>query len=122
MTIAIAATGESLDARVCRQLARCHCFLIADPETLRFDAFCHGAHALAGGARRTIAEELADRGVDVVLAGSFCRRSRDALEAAGLRCEEAAGRVRDVLARASFKAMGILGNQRGIRSTDGGLP
>ena len=122
MTIAVAATGESLDARVCRQLARCHCFLILDPETLRFDAFCRPAHALTDGARRTIAEELADRDVDVVLAGSFCRGSRDALQTAGLRCEEAAGRIRDVLARESFKVMGTFGNQREKRSTDGGLP
>lgn len=122
MTIAVAATGESLDARVCRQLARCHCFLILDPETLRFDAFCRPAHALTDGARRTIAEELADRDVDVVLAGSFCRRSRDALQTAGLRCEEAAGRVRDVLDRESSKVMETSGGQPERRSTNGGLP
>ena len=122
MTIAVAATGESLDARVCRQLARCHCFLIVDLETLRFDAFCHAAHALTDGARRTIAEELADRDVDVVLAGSFCRGSRDALQTAGVRCEEAAGRVRDVLARESSKVMETSGGQPERRSTNGGLP
>ena len=122
MTIAVAATGETLDAKVCKQLARCRCFLIVDPETLRFDAFCRPAHALAGSARRTIARELADRDVDVVLAGSFCRRNRDDLQTAGLRCEEAAGRVRDVLARKSFKVMETFGNQRERRSTNGGLP
>jgi predicted Fe-Mo cluster-binding NifX family protein len=111
MTIAVAATGESLDARVCRQLARCHCFLIVDLETLRFDAFCRPTHALAGSARRTIAEQLADRNVDAVLAGSFCRRSRDAFRTAGLRLAEAAGRVRDVLARESSKVMETPGGQ-----------
>jgi predicted Fe-Mo cluster-binding NifX family protein len=105
MTIAVAATGESLDARVCRQLARCHCFLIVDLETLRIDAFCRPTHAHPGSARRTIAEELSDRDADVVLAGSLCRRSRDSFQAAGLHFEEAAGRVLDVLAPESSKAM-----------------
>ena len=122
MTIAVAATSESLDARVCRQFARCHCFLIVDLDTLRCDAFCRRAHALAGSARRAIAEELADHDVDVVLAGSFCRRSRDALQSAGLRCEEAAGRLRNVLARKSSKMMERFGSQRKRSSTDGGLP
>lgn len=105
MTIAVAATSESPDARVCKQFARCHCFLIVDSETLQCEAFCRGALALTGSARRAIAEELADRNVDVVLAGSFCRRSQDALQSVGVRCEEAAGRVRNVLAHKSPKMM-----------------
>ena len=121
MTIAVAATSESLDARVCKQFARCHCFIIVDSERSRCDAYCRHAHALAGSARQAIAEELGARGVDVVLAGSFCPKSRDALQSAGLRCEEAAGRVRNVLARRDSKMLDRSGGQRKSRSTDGGL-
>jgi len=73
MRIAVAATGDSLDERVCKQFARCHCFLIVDPETSRFDAFCHPAHALADNARRAMAQKLAGRNVDVALSKSSNR-------------------------------------------------
>jgi len=98
MKIAVAATGGSLDAQVADQFGRCRFFLIVDSESLRFEAFSNPASGMAGGAGPAAAQELARRGAQVVLAGTFGPRAQQALQAAGIRYVESSGKVRDAIA------------------------
>ena len=97
MKIGVAATGGSLDAQVSEQFGRCRYFLVVDSETLRFEAFSNPASSLAGGAGPAAVRELVNRGADVVLAGKFGPKARQALEAAGVRYVEATGKVREAI-------------------------
>jgi predicted Fe-Mo cluster-binding NifX family protein len=98
MKIAVAATGGSLDAQVAEQFGRCRFFLIVDSESDRFEAFSNPASGMAGGAGPAAAQEMARRGAQVVLAGKFGPRAQQALQAAGIRCVESSGKVRDAVA------------------------
>ena len=98
MKVGVAATGGSLDAQVSEQFGRCRYFLVVDTETFRFEAFSNPASIAATGAGPAAASELANRKTDVVMAGQFGPNAKRALDAAGIRCEQASGRVRDAVA------------------------
>lgn len=99
MKIAVAATGESLDAEVCEQFGRCPYFVIVDSETMDFEAFSNPASQMAGGAGPAAVQEIVSRGVQVALAGQVGPKAQQALEAAGVRFAAASGKVRHAVAK-----------------------
>jgi len=99
MIIAVAATGGSLDAQVSEQFGRCRYFLIVDTETLRFEAFSNPAAGMTTGAGPAGVQEIVNRHAELVLAGQFGPKAQQALAAAGIRHQQATGKVRDAVAR-----------------------
>ena len=97
MRIAVAATGETLDAEVSEQFGRCPYFVIVDSETLSFEAVANPGAAMSGGAGPAAVQELVNQGAEVALAGTYGPKAQQALEAAGLRYGEAGGKVRDAV-------------------------
>ena len=85
MKIAIPVTGPSLDADVDQHFGRCEYFIIVDPATMEFEAMPNtGTHA-SGGAGITAAELIANKGVEVVIAGNMGPNAVRMLGAAGLQ-------------------------------------
>ena len=99
MKIAVAALGESLEAEVSGQFARCPYFLIVDSRTHQCEAVSNPAASAAGGAGPAAVRELADRGVTVALAGRVGPNAERALEAAGIRFMLATGQASDAVQR-----------------------
>jgi predicted Fe-Mo cluster-binding NifX family protein len=63
MRIAISASGSTLDAEVDPRFGRCQYFIIANPETMEFEAVDNSSAMAAGGAGISAAQMIADKGV-----------------------------------------------------------
>ena len=98
MRIGVAATGESLEAQVCEQFARCPYFVIVDSETMNVEAFGNAAAQMSGGAGPAAVQELVGRGVQVAVAGQVGPKAQHALQAAGMRFVAASGSVGEAVA------------------------
>jgi len=98
MKIGVAAMGESLDADVSDQFARCPFFLIVDSQSMGFESFANPAAAMPGGAGPAAVQEIVNRGARVAVAGRLGPKAEQALQAAGLRFVAASGRIRDAVA------------------------
>jgi predicted Fe-Mo cluster-binding NifX family protein len=98
MKIAISAAGASLDADTEPRFGRCPYFIIADPETLEFEAMNNSAAMAAGGAGISAAQAIADRGVQAVLTGHCGPNAHQVLSAAGIRIITGiSGKVREAI-------------------------
>ena len=96
MKIAISATGSTLDAEVDPRFGRCQCFVIANPETIEFEAIDNSSAMAAGGAGISAAQMIVDKGVDAVLTGNCGPNAYQVLSAAGIKViSGVAGKVRD---------------------------
>ena len=62
MKIAISATGPALDAEVDPRFGRCQYFIIADPETMEFEAVDNNSAMAAGGAGIAAAQMISGKG------------------------------------------------------------
>jgi predicted Fe-Mo cluster-binding NifX family protein len=98
MTIAITATGPSLDAAVDPRFGRCPYFLVVDPDDLTFEAIQNESVALGGGAGIQSAQLMAEKGVTSVLTGNCGPNAHQTLAAVGIEVIVACrGVVRDVI-------------------------
>ncbi|HUW45542.1 MAG: dinitrogenase iron-molybdenum cofactor biosynthesis protein [Chloroflexi bacterium CG08_land_8_20_14_0_20_45_12] len=98
MKIAISATGSTLDAEVDPRFGRCQCFVIANPETIEFEAIDNSSAMAAGGAGISAAQMIVDKGVDAVLTGNCGPNAYQVLSAAGIKViSGVAGKVRDAI-------------------------
>ena len=84
MKIAVSATGPSLDSGVDPRFGRCQYFVIADPETMEYEAVDNPNLSAPGGAGIATAQLVADRGVEAVLTGNVGPNAYEALMAAGI--------------------------------------
>ena len=64
MRVAISATGPTLDAEVDPRFGRCPYFIIADPETMQFEAIDNSSATAAGGAGISAGQMIASKGVE----------------------------------------------------------
>jgi len=85
MKIAVSATGPTLDAEVDPRFGRCQYFIIADPETMEFEAIENSSAMAAGGAGISTGQMIAGKGVEVVLTGNCGPNAYQVLSAAGLQ-------------------------------------
>ena len=98
MRVAISATGPTLDAEVDPRFGRCPYFIIADPETMQFEAIDNSSATAAGGAGISAGQMIASKGVEAVLSGNFGPNAYQVLSAAGLQLiSGVSGKVRDAV-------------------------
>ena len=98
MKIAISATGPTLDADVDPRFGRCQYFIIADPETMEFEALENSSAMAAGGAGISTGQMIAGKGVEAVLTGNCGPNAYQVLSAAGLQViTGVSGKVKDAL-------------------------
>jgi predicted Fe-Mo cluster-binding NifX family protein len=98
MKIAITSTGSSLDAEVDPRFGRCQYFIIADPETLAFEAVENSAAISAGGAGIASGQMIAGKGVKAVLTGNCGPNAYQVLSSAGIQViTGVSGKVKDAM-------------------------
>ena len=98
MKIAISAAGAGLEADAEPRFGRCRYFIIADPETLEFEAMDNSAAMAAGGAGISAAQAIANKGVQVVLTGNCGPNAYQVLSAAGIQViTGVSGKIKDVI-------------------------
>ena len=97
MKIGVSAMGDSCDADVSPQFARCPYFVIMDSETRDVEAFSNSAQEASHGAGPMAVRELADRDVSVALAGKVGPNAERALAAAGIEFVQAEAKISDAI-------------------------
>jgi len=98
MKIAISATGPTLDAEVDPRFGRCQYFIIADPETMEFEAVDNSSAMAGGGAGISAGQIIAGKGVQAVLTGNCGPNAYQVLSSAGIQViTGVSGIVKDVI-------------------------
>jgi predicted Fe-Mo cluster-binding NifX family protein len=98
MKIAISATGRSLDTEVDPRFGRCQYFIIADPETMEFEAVDNSSAMSSGGAGISTAQMIAGKGVEAVFTGNCGPNAYQVLSSAGIQViTGVSGRVKDAI-------------------------
>jgi predicted Fe-Mo cluster-binding NifX family protein len=98
MKIAISATGPTLDADIDPRFGRCQYFIIADPETMQFEAMDNTSAAAAGGAGISAAQAVAGKGVQAVLTGNCGPNAHQVLSSSGIQIiTGVSGKVREAI-------------------------
>jgi predicted Fe-Mo cluster-binding NifX family protein len=102
MKIAISATAPNLDASVDPRFGRAPYFIIADTDSMQFEAIENSSAVASGGAGISTAQMIAGKAVQAVLTGSCGPNAYEVLSAAGVQViTGASGKVRDAIL--SFK-------------------
>jgi predicted Fe-Mo cluster-binding NifX family protein len=103
MKIAVAASGEGLDAPTSPFLGRCQWFVLVDTETLQTESVPNPALSAAGGAGIQAAQYLVKQGVQAIVSGNVGPNAFQVLNAAGVPVAvSASGTVRQAVE--SFQA------------------
>jgi predicted Fe-Mo cluster-binding NifX family protein len=85
MKIAISATGPTLDDDIDPRFGRCQYFIIADPETMQFEAMDNSSASAAGGAGISAAQSVAGKGVQALLTGNCGPNAYQVLSSSGIQ-------------------------------------
>ena len=85
MKIAISSAVRSLNELVEERFGRCAYFVVADSDTMKFEAFSNPGQGMSGGAGPAASRELANRGAQVLLTGQLGPNAVAALQGAGIR-------------------------------------
>lgn len=83
--ICVTSSGPTLDSMVDPRFGRCAYFIIADPETLDFEAVSNEAAMASGGAGIRAAQTVTSKSIEAVLTGSVGPNAFPALKDAGVR-------------------------------------
>ncbi len=98
MKIAISANGPTLDAEVDPRFGRCQYFIIADPQTMEFEAIDNASAMAGGGAGISAAQMIAQKGVEAIITGNCGPNAHQVLSAAGIEMiTGASGKVKDAI-------------------------
>ena len=98
MKIAITAAGTTLDAEVDPRFGRCQYFIIADPQTMEFEAVDNSSAMAGGGAGISAAQGIADKGVEAVLTGNCGPNAHQVLSSAGIQIiTGVSGKIKDAI-------------------------
>jgi len=98
MKIAITAAGTTLDAEVDPRFGRCQYFIIADPETMEFEAVDNSSAMAGGGAGISAAQGIAGKGVEAVLTGNCGPNAHQVLSSAGIQViTGVSGKIKDAI-------------------------
>jgi predicted Fe-Mo cluster-binding NifX family protein len=96
----VTAAGSTLDAAVDPRVGRAAYFVIVDSETLAFEAVPNTATGAMSGAGIQAAQEIAGKGVSVLITGNVGPNAFQALDSAGIKIVVgASGTVREVIER-----------------------
>jgi len=98
MRIAISATGPTLEAGVDPRFGRCQYFIIADPQTMEFEAVDNSSATAAGGAGISAGQMIVDKGVQIVLTGNCGPNAHQVLSSAGIQViTGVSGKIKDAI-------------------------
>jgi predicted Fe-Mo cluster-binding NifX family protein len=98
MKIAVSAMGTTLDTEIDPRFGRCQYFIIADPDTMEFEALENSGAMAGGGAGISTAQTIVGKGVEAVLTGNCGPNAYQVLEAAGVKVVTGvSGKVRDAI-------------------------
>jgi predicted Fe-Mo cluster-binding NifX family protein len=98
MRIAISATGPTLDDEVDPRFGRCQHFIVADPETMEFEAIDNSSAMAAGGAGIATAQMIAEKGAGAVLTGNCGPNAYQVLSSSGIQIiTGVSGKIKDVI-------------------------
>ena len=98
MKIAISSTGPTLDAEVDPRFGRCQYFIVADTETMEFEALDNASAMSSGGAGISAAQMIAGKGVGAVLTGNCGPNAYQVLSPAGIKViTGVSGKVKDAI-------------------------
>ncbi|MBN1774294.1 MAG: NifB/NifX family molybdenum-iron cluster-binding protein [Deltaproteobacteria bacterium] len=100
MIIAVSAAGTEFDSPVDPRFGRCRYFVFYDTETKQLEAQPNTAGQLGGGAGVQAAQQISDKGAQVVLTGNVGPNAHQALSAAEITiCTGASGTIREAVER-----------------------
>jgi len=97
MKIAVAASGKTAKASVSNMAAKCPYYLIFNNKGELIEVIDNPYKDASGGAGPSAANFLAQRGIDIIVAGSFGSKMIDALRNSGKTHFEFKGRVDDAV-------------------------
>ena len=83
--ICVTASAPDLEAPIDPRFGRCAYFIIADPDTLEFEAIPNAGVMASGGAGIRAAQTVSNKGVEVVITGRIGPNAYPALENAGIK-------------------------------------
>ncbi|TFG29565.1 dinitrogenase iron-molybdenum cofactor biosynthesis protein [Candidatus Thorarchaeota archaeon] len=83
--ICVTSSGPTLESTVDPRFGRCAYFIVADTETLAFDAISNEAAMASGGAGVRAAQTVAAQNVEAVLTGSVGPNAFPALQDSGIK-------------------------------------
>jgi len=96
--ICITSQGNSLDSQIDPRFGRCQYFIIADPETMEFEAIQNSNIATAGGAGIQSAQLISSNGAEIVLTGNVGPNAYATLQSAGIKIATGiTGSVKDAI-------------------------
>jgi len=96
MKIAVASEGETLDSEISQRGGRAQYYLIIENKKI-VEVIKNPFAMGSGGAGFSVAYMLADKKVDLVVAGNVGGNMVSALNEKGLKFKEASGKVEEVL-------------------------
>ena len=85
MKIAITSTGETLDSQVDPRFGRAAWFIVADSDSMEFEAVANDNVSAAGGAGISSAKVVIDTGTQAVLTGNCGPNAHRTLTAGGVK-------------------------------------
>jgi predicted Fe-Mo cluster-binding NifX family protein len=85
MRVAVASTGDGLDAALDPRFGRCAYFVVVDTDTLEFEALPNAAAMQGSGAGIAAAQIVGNSGAEAVIAGNYGPNAFQALSAGGIR-------------------------------------
>jgi len=98
MKVAISSTGPTLEADVDPRFGRCQYFIVADTETMEFEALDNASAMSSGGAGISAAQMIAGKGVGAVLTGNCGPNAYQVLSSAGIKViTGVSGKAKDVI-------------------------
>ena len=98
MKIAISATGPAIDAEVDPRFGRCQHFIIADSETMEFEAVDNANAEATGGAGISTAQMIVEKGAEVVLTGNCGSNAYGVLSTASIEIVTGvSGKIKDAI-------------------------
>lgn len=100
MRIAIASVGNDETSDISLRAGRCACYLIFDESGELLESLANPFQVGGGGAGFGVAKMLADRGIDLVIAGQFGPNMIGAMEERSLKYKVMTGKVSKALERA----------------------
>jgi predicted Fe-Mo cluster-binding NifX family protein len=84
MKVVVSSTGKDLDSKIDPRFGRCAYFIVADTDTMSYEAFDNGNLALGGGAGIQSAQFVASKGAKVAITGNCGPNALRTLAAAGV--------------------------------------